>query len=208
MPPFNLRPSPRSTSPVLLLMAPLSLSLSLSVPLSLPLSRSLMGAAGLLDGLPPTVSCVVFSSDGVSRHYRRKGRLPFHGECAHGKNPVDSAGHALAKRAMLWFEMPQRVEANETTSSFLNCCLLAHATPPATRTQHPTARTSLAQASVHPVHPHLLDHRNLRKQLADPSAAAPPLRTRLQSIFWGAANAEWSTGQERFSQASRSPLCT
>ena len=165
-----------------------------------------MGAAGLLDRLPSTVSCVVFSSDGV--HYHHEGRLPFHGECvtfygqpAHGKNTWDD--EAQAKKAMAIFAA-QRVKANNELRSF-NGCLLAHATPLATRTPHPTARTSLAHASVHPVHPHLLDHRNLRKQLADQRRRAAASHA-LAVHLLGRSQCRLSSGQERFSQASRSPV--
>ena len=167
MPPFNLRPSHRSTSPTLLLMASLSLSLSLPFSLSQRVSptgaagaadgrRRRRGAAGLLDGLPSTVTCVVFSSDGA--HYHHEGR--FYGQPAHGKNTWDD--EAQAKQAMAIF-LAHRVKARTTRAPFFfNDCLLARATPPAMRPPHPTARTSLAQAPVHQVHPHrvnLLDHR-------------------------------------------------
>ena len=111
---------------------------------------------GLLDGLPSTVTCVVFSSDGA--HYHHEGR--FYGQPAHGKNTWDD--EAQAKQAMAIF-LAHRVKARTTRAPFFfNDCLLARATPPAMRPPHPTARTSLAQAPVHQVHPHrvnLLDHR-------------------------------------------------
>jgi len=148
-------------------MASLSLSLSLPFSLSQRVSptgaagaadgrRRRRGAAGLLDGLPSTVTCVVFSSDGA--HYHHEGR--FYGQPAHGKNTWDD--EAQAKQAMAIF-LAHRVKARTTRAPFFfNDCLLARATPPAMRPPHPTARTSLAQAPVHQVHPHrvnLLDHR-------------------------------------------------